>query len=331
MKNNSTLYDVIIVGAGPMGIATAIEAKANQLSHLVLEKGTLVNSVYHFPKSMVFFSTSEKLEIGNVPFVSINDKPKRDEALEYYRRVVAHWNLNIHTMEEVKNVTKERDVFSVISEKSTYQARNVIVATGFYDKPNMLNIPGEKLPKVSHYFKDAYPYIGKKVAVIGAANSATQVALELCAKGAETSIIIRETEIGENVKYWIRPNIINRIKEGAIQGFYNTTVEEITEKEIALHTPEGRIMIENDFVFAMTGYHPNYDFLKRIGIHCDTDTFSTPSYAKDSHMTNVEGLYVAGVVCGGKNTSQYFIENSKEHAQAIITHIIKNKRIKKNY
>lgn len=320
MKN---IYDIAIIGAGPMGIATAIEAKANGLSHIVLEKGSLVNSVYHFPKSMTFFSTSEKLEIGGVPFVSINEKPKRDEALEYYRRVVQKWELNIHTMEEVVEVEKEEKTFRVVSEKDAYFAKNVVVATGFYDEPNLLNVPGENLPKVSHYFDDAHPYIGKKVAVIGAANSATQVALELFYKGAEVSLIVRDAEIGQNVKYWIRPNIVNRIKSGEITGFYNTSVQEITPNSIVLKTPEGRQEIENDFVFAMIGYHPNYQFLEKIGINCETDPFRTPDFKEDSHMTNIEGLYVAGVVCGGGNTSRFFIENSKEHAQAIIQNILK--------
>lgn len=320
MKN---IYDIAIIGAGPMGIATAIEAKANGLSHIVLEKGSLVNSVYHFPKSMTFFSTSEKLEIGGVPFVSINEKPKRDEALEYYRRVVQKWELNIHTMEKVVEVEKEEKTFRVVSEKDAYFAKNVVVATGFYDEPNLLNVPGENLPKVSHYFDDAHPYIGKKVAVIGAANSATQVALELFYKGAEVSLIVRDAEIGQNVKYWIRPNIVNRIKSGEITGFYNTSVQEITPNSIVLKTPEGRQEIENDFVFAMIGYHPNYQFLEKIGINCETDPFRTPDFKEDSHMTNIEGLYVAGVVCGGGNTSRFFIENSKEHAQAIIQNILK--------
>ncbi|MGP2570312.1 YpdA family putative bacillithiol disulfide reductase [Ornithobacterium rhinotracheale] len=320
MKNT---YDIAIIGAGPMGIATAIEAKANGLSHIVLEKGSLVNSVYHFPKSMTFFSTSEKLEIGGVPFVSINEKPKRDEALEYYRRVAQKWELNIHTMEEVVEVKKEENTFRVVSEKDAYFAKNVVVATGFYDEPNLLNVPGESLLKVSHYFDDAHPYIGKKVAVIGAANSATQVALELFYKGAEVSLIVRDAEIGQNVKYWIRPNIVNRIKSGEITGFYNTSVQEITPNSIILKTPEGVQEIENDFVFAMIGYHPNYQFLEKIGINCETDPFRTPDFKEDSHMTNIEGLYVAGVVCGGGNTSRFFIENSKEHAQAIIQNILK--------
>ncbi|MBN3662131.1 MAG: YpdA family putative bacillithiol disulfide reductase, partial [Ornithobacterium rhinotracheale] len=290
MKNT---YDIAIIGAGPMGIATAIEAQANGLSHIVLEKGSLVNSVYHFPKSMTFFSTSEKLEIGGVPFVSINEKPKRDEALEYYRRVAQKWELNIHTMEEVVEVKKEENTFRVVSEKDAYFAKNVVVATGFYDEPNLLNVPGESLPKVSHYFDDAHPYIGKKVAVIGAANSATQVALELFYKGAEVSLIVRDAEIGQNVKYWIRPNIVNRIKSGEITGFYNTSVQEITPNSIILKTPEGVQEIENDFVFAMIGYHPNYQFLEKIGINCETDPFRTPDFKEDSHMTNIEGLYVA--------------------------------------
>lgn len=316
------IFDIVIVGGGPMGIATAIEAKQNYLSHLILERGTLVNSLFHFPKNMTFFSTSERLEIGNVPFISHYEKPKRDEALEYYRRVVSHWDLNLKTYEKVTNVTKKDEVFKINSTQGTYQAKNVVIATGFYDQPNLLNVKGEDLPKVSHYFTEPHPYIGKKVVVIGSANSATQVALELFYKGAEVTMIIRESKIGNNVKYWIKPNIENRILEGSIKAHFNASVKEITEKEVIFTSKKGEEQIANDFVFAMTGYHPDYSFLEKIGIDCKTDDFNTPFHQLETHETNIKGLYVAGVVCGGKHTSKYFIENSKDHAERIVHSIL---------
>lgn len=315
-------YKIIIVGAGPMGIAVAIEAQKAGLSHLIIEKGSLVNSVYHFPKNMTFFSTSEKLEIGNVPFMSIHEKPKRDEALEYYRRVVEKWNLNIRYYEEVVNVEKEEQLFTVETTKEQYWADNVVISTGFYGQPNKLNVKGEELPKVSHYFNEPHPYIGQKVAVIGAANSATQVALELYYKGADVSMLVRQEAIPNNVKYWIKPNIENRIKEGAIKGYFNTEVTEINKDSISFKQNGELKTIENDFVFAMIGYHADFDFLTKIGIHCNTNENDTPAYNPENHETNIAGLYVAGVVCGGKHTSRFFIENSMEHAQKIISSIV---------
>lgn len=320
MKNN--ILDLIIVGGGPMGIATAIEAKQHGLSHLILERGTLVNSLFHFPKNMTFFSTSERLEIGNVPFISHHEKPKRDEALEYYRRVVAHWELPINTYEQVTNIQKKEDFFSITTTRQKYVAKNVVVATGFYDQPNQLNISGEELPKVSHYFTEAHPYINKNVVVIGSANSATQVALELHYKGAKVTMIVREPKIGDNVKYWIKPNIENRISEGSITAYFNSNVQKITETKVIFTCNEKEITIDNDFVFAMTGYRPDYAFLEKIGIDCNTDPFDTPFHESETHQTNIKGLYVAGVVCGGKHTSKYFIENSKDHAERIIKSIV---------
>ncbi len=316
------MIEVLIVGGGPMGIATAIEAKQNGLSHLILERGTLVNSLFHFPKNMTFFSTSERLEIGNVPFISHYEKPKRDEALEYYRRVVSHWDLNIKTYEEVTDITKKDDFFEVTSSKNSYKAKHVVVATGFYDQPNMLNVKGENLPKVQHYFTEPHPYIGTDVVVVGSANSATQVALELFYKGANVTMIVREGRIGDNVKYWIKPNIENRIAEGGIKAYFNAKIEEITENEVIFSSPKGKQSIKNDFVFAMTGYHPDYNFLKKVGIDCTMDEYDTPFHQSETHETNIKGLFVAGVVCGGTHTSRYFIENSKDHAERIIKEIL---------
>lgn len=315
------VYDVIIVGAGPMGIAVGIEAQKAGLSHLLIEKGTLVNSLFHFPKNMTFFSTSEKLEIGEVPFMSIFEKPKRDEALEYYRRVVDKWDLKIKYYEEVLDIKKD-EIFKIKTKKGTYQAKNVVVSTGFYDQANKLSVPGEDLPKVKHYFTEAHPYIGQNVIVVGAANSATQTALELYYKGANVSMVVREPEIGKSVKYWIKPNIENRIKEGAIKAYFNSEIKAITANEVLIKNREKEVKIPNDFVFAMIGYHPNYDFLNKIGIQCEADENDTPFYNPNSHETNISGLFVAGVVCGGKHTSRFFIENSMEHAQKIIQSIL---------
>lgn len=318
------IYDVLIVGAGPMGIAVAIEAKKAGLSHKIIEKGALVNSIYHFPKNMTFFSTSQKLEIGDVPFMSNFEKPKRDEALEYYRRVVEKWDLNVTYYERVKNVTKPDDVFAIQTKRNLYQARNVVIATGFYGQPNKLNVPGEELKKVRHYFDEPHPYIGQKVAVVGAANSATQIALELYYKGADVSMIIRDNKIKDSVKYWIKPNIENRIEEGSIKAYFNSTVKEIKRNTIIIEQNGEEKHLDNDFVFAMIGYHPDYDFLNKIGVNCETDENNTPLYNPDTHEASIDGLYVAGVVCGGSHTSRFFIENSMEHAERITAAITKN-------
>ncbi len=319
------IYDVLIVGAGPMGITVAIEAKKAGLRHKIIEKGALVNSIYHFPKNMTFFSTSQKLEIGDVPFMSNYDKPKRDEALEYYRRVVEKWDLNITYYEEVKNVTKpDDDVFAIQTKRNLYAAENVVIATGFYGQPNKLNVPGEELKKVRHYFDEPHPYIGQKVGVVGAANSATQIALELYYKGADVSMIIRDDKIKDSVKYWIKPNIENRIEEGSIKAYFNSTVVEIKRNTLIIEQNGREKQLDNDFVFAMIGYHPDYDFLNKIGVNCETDENNTPLYNPETHETSIEGLYVAGVVCGGSHTSKFFIENSMEHAERIMSGITKN-------
>ena len=319
------IYDVLIVGAGPMGIAVAIEARKAGLTHKIIEKGALVNSIYHFPKNMTFFSTSQKLEIGDVPFMSNYDKPKRDEALEYYRRVVEKWDLNVTYYEKVKNVTKpDDDVFAIQTKRNLYSAENVVIATGFYGQPNKLNVPGEDLKKVRHYFDEPHPYIGQKVAVVGAANSATQIALELYHKGADVSMIIRDDKIKDSVKYWIKPNIENRIEEGSIKAYFNSTVKEVKRNTLIIEQEGKEKQLDNDFVFAMIGYHPDYDFLNKIGVNCETDENNTPLYNPETHETSIEGLYVAGVVCGGSHTSKFFIENSMEHAERIIKGITKN-------
>ncbi|WP_343487680.1 YpdA family putative bacillithiol disulfide reductase [Allomuricauda sp. d1] len=317
-------FDVIIIGGGPIGIACGLEAKKKEQSYLIIEKGPIVNSLFNYPINMQFFSSSEKLEIDEIPFISKEAKPKRNEALEYYRRIVTSNNLNIHLFEKVIEVTKSTG-FSVKTDKDTYLADNIIVATGFYDLPNKINVPGEDLPKVSHYYKDPHFYASQKLAVIGASNSAIDAALECWRKGSEVTLIIRGPEVGQRVKYWVRPDIINRIEEGSIKAYYNAKVKEIKETEIVVDTPDGDITLKNDFVLALTGYMPNFEFLESLGIELSKDEKRLPNYNPNTMETNVEGLYLAGVICGGMETHKWFIENSRVHAPIIISSIQKKK------
>lgn len=317
------VLDVLIIGGGPIGIACALEAKKHQLSYLVLEKGCLVNSLYNYPINMTFFSTSEKLEIGGIPFVSNNIKPTRPEALEYYRRVAVSNQLNIHLQEAVQGVHKEQEIFVVTTPKGRYQSNYVIVATGFYDIPVTMNIPGEELPKVTHYYKDPHFYAMQKVLVVGAANSAVDAALETYRKGATVNLVTRGSVISDRVKYWVKPDIENRIKEGSIQAHFNSTLSAIREKEVDIQTPAGLVTVENDYVIAMTGYKPNFQFLRNIGIELSADSILQPAYDPDTMESNIPGLYLAGVICGGMNTHVWFIENSREHAVRIVESIRK--------
>jgi thioredoxin reductase (NADPH) len=264
-------YDVIIIGAGPIGLTCGIEAKKRNKSHLIIEKGCLVNSLYHYPTNMTFFSTSERIEIGGLPFVSHGDKPTRRESLEYYRRVAHSWDLNINTYERVTNIKNENKNFLATTNKAAYKSANVIVATGFFDKPNLLNIPGEDKSKVNHYFDEAHPYAYLKLVVVGAANSAVDVALETFRRGSEVTMVIREDKLKDTVKYWVKPDIENRIKEGGIKAYFNSELKEIRDDEVDIGTPDEMITIKNDFVFAMTGYHPDYYFLQKIGVKCSQD------------------------------------------------------------
>ncbi len=314
-------FDLIIIGAGPIGLACGIEAKKAGLSHVIIEKGCLVNSLYNYPLNMTFFSTSERLEIGGVPFISHLPKPNRFEALEYYRRVAMSWELNLRLYEPVSELARTNDGFVVNTKKGTYRASNVILALGFYDLPFLLNVPGEDLPKVLHYYKEPHPFFGQKVVVIGAANSAVDVALETWRKGAEVTMVIRESSIRESVKYWVRPDIENRIKEESIKAYFNSTVVNITDTHVDIKTPEGESRLPNDFVLAMTGYQPPFDFMSRAGITFQDDEFHTPVYDEKTMETSVEGLYLAGVVCGGLKTNKWFIENSRVHAEMIVGHI----------
>lgn len=315
-------YDVVIVGGGPIGIACGLEAKKAGLTYLVLEKGCIVNSLYNYPSNMQFFSSSEKLEIDNIPFISNEAKPKKNEALEYYRRIVTSNNININLFEKVESVQKQNDSFLITTNKEEYRSNNVVIATGFYDIANTINVKGENLPKVSHYYKDPHFYSGQKLAVIGASNSAIDAALECWRKGADVTLIIRGPEIGQRVKYWVRPDIINRIEEGSIKAIYNANVTEITETEIHLKTPKGNINLQNDYVLALTGYRPNFDFLTQLGINLSADNKKIPEHNTKTMETNIKGLYLAGVICGGTETHKWFIENSRIHAKVIVTDIL---------
>jgi len=317
------IWDIVIVGGGPIGIACGLEAKKLGLSYIILEKGCIVNSLYNYPQNMQFFSSSEKLEIDGIPFISNEAKPKRNEALEYYRRIVTSNDLNISLFEKVNSVTKTDGNFHIASDKDKYLAKNVIVATGFYDLPNKMNVPGEDLKKVSHYYKDPHFYSSQKLAVIGASNSAIDAALECYRKGAEVSLIIRGPEVGQRVKYWVRPDIINRIEEGSIKAYYNSTVEEITENRITIKSPQGTTILENDYVLALTGYMPNFGFLEKMGIQLSQDEKKLPQYNPETMETNIENLYLAGVICGGMETHKWFIENSRIHASMIMDNIKK--------
>ena len=325
-------YAIIIVGGGPIGLACALEAKKAGLDYLILEKGTLVNSLYNYPVNMTFFSTSERLEIGGIPFVSNNPKPTRPEALEYYRRVALSNHVNIHLFEKVtevkKQVTSDQDQgnFRVTTNKNVYTANYIIIATGFYDIPYKLNVPGEDLPKVTHYYKDPHFYAFQKVIVVGASNSAVDAALETWRKGAEVTMVVRKDQIGPRVKYWVRPDIINRIQEGSIKAYFNSTIKEIREDEVDIQTPDGLVTIKNDWVIAMTGYQPNLDFLQSLGIHLSDDEVKKPAYDDASYETNVRNIFIAGVICGGMNTHRLFIENSREHAEKVIETIKKRTR-----
>ena len=313
------IHDLTIIGAGPIGLACGIEAQKKNLDYLIFDKGCLVNSLYRYPLNMTFFSTSDKLEIGDVPFISHNPKPTRSEALEYYRRVTSHWGLNVRLYEKISSVNKRDGLFELETSKGNYRSKNIIVATGFYDFPYLLGVPGEQLPKVFHYYKEAHPFFGMNVVVVGAANSAVDVSLELYRKGAKSvTMIIRESEIGQNVKYWSKPDIDNRIKEGSVKAYFNSEIEEITADQVRFQTPQGNKTIDNDFVLAMTGYKPNFELLESLGVKFHEDEYRTPIYDPQTMRSTAKGVYLAGVVCGGLKTNKWFIENSRDHASIIV-------------
>ena len=318
------MKDLIIIGAGPIGLACGIEAKKNNLDYLIVDKGMLVNSIYNYPVNTTFFSTSDKLEIGEIPFISHNVKPTRTEALEYYRRVCDSWDLNLDLYNEVLEIEKKESLFILNTRNGIKKSKNIIICTGFYDIPYMLNIPGEELDKVLHYYNESHPYYKMDIAIVGAGNSAVDVALDTYRKGANSvTMIIREKEIGGNIKYWVKPDIVNRIESGEIKAFYESEILEIKENTILIKTPTGVEKINNDFVLAMTGYLPNYEILKKLGVKINDDEFKTPSYNEETMETNINGVFLAGVICGGLKTNKWFIENSRDHSQKILSTIIK--------
>lgn len=325
------IHDLIIIGGGPIGLACGIEARKAGLSYLILEKGALCNSIYNYPVNMTFFSTSDRLELGGIPFMSVGAKPTRTEALEYYRRIYFYFQLKVNLYEQVERIQKEAEIFRIKTSKDSYQSRNVVLATGFYDLPNLMDVPGEALPKVLHYYKEPWPFIGQKVLVVGGANSAVDAALECWRKGAKVSMALLGDEVDENVKYWVRPDIMNRIKEGSIQAYTRSKVKEIKNHEVILNSDQGDVTIENDWVLAMTGYRPNFYLLDQLGVKLSTDEKRQPCYDQNNQESNVSGVYLAGVVCGGLNTREFFIENSISHAESIIQDICSKLSCKKEF
>lgn len=318
-------FDLVIVGAGPAGLACAIEAKKRGLSLVVLEKGCLVNSIYHYPENMTFFTTGDLLEIGNVPMIARSEKPKRVDALKYYRRVSQHYNIDVRDFERVVGIRGADTDFSVqtrdqFDDLHEYQSQKVVFATGYFDNPNLLGIPGENLSKVSHYYTDPHPYFGKDVAVIGGKNSAAIAALELYRNGARVVLIHRREEMGREVKYWILPDINNRIRDGQIRAYFSSFVKEIREREMVVSTPEGELILPNDFVFALTGYHPDVALLEECGVQVDPET-DIPKHNPETLETNVKGIYLAGSLISGKLTNRVFIENGRFHGEQILPHL----------
>lgn len=312
-------YDLIIIGGGPSGINVAISAKKAGLNYLMIEKGAVVNSLYNFPVNMTFFSTSLKLEIHDIPFISHGDKPTRSEALEYYRRLIGSHQINLRLYEEVVSMDPLTEGgYLVTTNKGNYPATAVCVATGFYDTPRLLDVPGEQLAKVRHYYDDPHVYINQDVLVIGAANSACDAALETYRKGARVTMVIRKDRILDRVKYWIKPDIENRIKEGSIKAYFESEVTEIREGEVDVITPDGPLTLANDFVLAMTGYQPNFALFERLGLEVDVDDACRPILNKETLETNLPNVYMAGVACAGMQTSKLFIENTRDHGDLIV-------------
>jgi thioredoxin reductase (NADPH) len=322
------VMDVIVVGAGPTGLACGIEVARNGLSLLILEKGCLVNSLFNYPPGMTFFTSRERLEIGDIPLPSLNVKPTRAEAIEYYRCVTDHYRLPVHYQEKVVGARREDGVFYVAAEdlwqrQRHYAARNVILATGYYDLPNLMGIPGEDLPKVSHYYGDAHAFFHRKVAVIGGANSAAVAALDLSRHGADVTIIHRQPQLSSHIKYWIRPDIENRIKEGSVRALLECQVKEITPGAVIVERSTGEIeSVENDFVFALTGYHPDFDLISSMGVQVDPHTMR-PRCDAETLESNVSGLYLAGVIIAGLDTNEIFIENGRFHGKQIVGDILR--------
>lgn len=315
------MLDLIVIGAGPVGLACAIEARRANLLPRVIEKGTLVNSIVGYPARMEFFSTPELIEIGGHPFPVQGYKPMREEAIEYYRGVAERETLDVRLYERVLELRGSRDDFTVVTTRGEHRARNIVVATGFFDRPNLLEVPGEDLPKVTHYYREPYQYVRQKVVVIGARNSAAKAALDLYRRGSEVTLVVRSPVLSDKIKYWIKPDLENRIAEGSIRAYFDTVVQEIRERSVVLRTPQGVVELDNDFVLALTGYHPDFTFLASVGIGFADDGFRTPVFDDTSFETTRPGVYIAGTVCGGYRTNRWFIENGRFHARQIVRHI----------
>jgi thioredoxin reductase (NADPH) len=320
-------YDVVVVGAGPTGLACGIELKLRGVNTVMIDKGCVVNSLYNYPTHMVFFTTPELLEIGNIPMTSLNEKPGRTEALKYYRRVAEHYQLSIHQYERVVRITGDDGEYHIETSKTEYLARKIVLATGYYDLPNMLNVPGEDMDKVIHYYKEPHPYYDHDVIVVGAKNSAAIAALELYWTGARVTMVHRGKWISDRVKYWIKPNIENRIKNGEIQAYFESTIAEIHPKSVILDTPEGQVTIKNDFVFALTGYHPDLEFLASLGIRLEPVS-QRPRTNPDTLESDRPGIYLAGVIVAGMHTNEIFIENGRFHGKKIAEAIAESLSLK---
>jgi len=309
--------DVVVIGAGPVGLACAIEIGRKGLKTVVVDKGALVNSIVGYPTNMEFFSTPDLIEIGGYPLVSSRYKPIREEAIDYYRRVAASEDLEMLLFEKVADVAGTSGTFSVATDKRTISCKYVVVATGFFDQPNLLGVPGEELDKVTHYFKEAFPYTSRDVCIVGAKNSAAIAALQCLRRGARVTMVVRGEGIGPTVKYWIRPDLMNRIEEGSIKAIYNSRIVAVRDDEIDISTPDGTVTMNNDVVLALTGYHPDYTFLSKLGVETEDDGVDTPVYDDETFESSREGLFVAGTICGGRHTSRWFIENGRFHAKMI--------------
>jgi thioredoxin reductase (NADPH) len=319
--HNESRRDLVVIGAGPVGLACAIEAQRRGVTARVLDKGALVNSILGYPSNMEFFSTPELIEIGGHPFPVRRYKPTREDALEYYNLVAARERLDVRLYDPVLELRGDRGDFTVITGRAQHPARHVVVATGFFDRPNLLNVPGEDLAKVTHYYREPYPFAGQRVAVVGAQNSAAKAALDCYRHGAEVTMIVRSPVLSTSIKYWIRPDLENRIKEGSIKALFNTSVQEIRDGMVLVQSAGTVQEIPNDWVLAMTGYHPDFSFLERLGIAFADDRYRVPIFDETTFETTRPGVYIAGTVCGGYNTSRWFIENGRFHARQILTHI----------
>jgi len=322
MGSSQPIHDVLVIGAGPTGLACAIDAQRAGFSVVIVDKGCLCNSLFHYPANMTFFTTPELLEIGSMPFSSPNQKPNRNEALEYYRKVAEHYKLNVlqyHTVDSVSGADGEFTVHATdrFARPVQLRARKLIVATGYYDLPNCLDIPGEDLSKVKHYYDEPHAYFGLKVLVIGGKNSAAIAALDLWRHGAAVTLVHRGEALHRHIKYWIKPDIENRIKNGEIAAYLSSNVESIAEDSVTLATPQGSVTLDNDFVFALTGYHPDFDFIERLGITLDESNDRCPLCDPATLESNVPGIYLAGVIVAGERTNEIFIENGRFHGKLI--------------